>query len=260
MTIQELAELSLKKPVLIDFWAEWCGPCKTFGPILEETLANYGDQIHLEKVDVDLQRDLAAQFRVQSIPTVVLLHNGKIVDVTQGAMSEVQLDQWLRKHLPGLESNTDDHDWREKIKELEPIPSSGRLNSLEELVREHPDDLELRSGYCRALLFDRPKVAKDMAADMAGNQEIHWLSTQIVFLANMLLDEISTDSLLAPILALIKSGELDTAAAKLNEQLLIGEPQEKEVLRKLGVSLFSVLGDQHPVNRKHRKVFNMYLS
>lgn len=259
-TIQELAELSLSRAVLIDFWAEWCGPCKTFGPVLEKTLAPYGDQIHLEKVDVDEQRDLAAQLRVQSIPTIVLLHQGKIAGVSQGALSESQLDQWLKKHLPDLENLSEELDQKEIIEQLPPIPSENRLSALRKLAQENPGDTVLLSEYCRALLFDQAGEAKELAAELSGNQELHWLSTQIDYLANAILNEEASDELSQSIVSLIKSGELDRAAAKLNELLLTAKSEEKEDIRKLGVSLFSVLGDQHPVNKKHRKIFNMYLS
>jgi putative thioredoxin len=97
---QEVVAASAQTPVLIDFWAEWCGPCKALGPILEKLEKTYGGAFTLAKVDTEAQQELAAAFQIRSIPTCILFKGGKPVDGFQGALPEGQLKQFLEKHLP----------------------------------------------------------------------------------------------------------------------------------------------------------------
>ena len=94
----EVLQRSLETPVLIDFWAAWCGPCKTLGPILEKLAGEYNGAFLLAKVDVDREPQLAAAFQVRSIPTVYLIRNGQLVDGFPGALPEGQLRQFLQHH------------------------------------------------------------------------------------------------------------------------------------------------------------------
>ncbi|WP_147651618.1 thioredoxin [Vulcaniibacterium gelatinicum] len=94
----EVLHRSLQVPVLVDFWAAWCGPCKTLGPILEKLAAEYNGAFVLAKVDVDREQQLAAAFQVRSIPTVFLVKDGQLVDGFPGALPEGQLREFLRHH------------------------------------------------------------------------------------------------------------------------------------------------------------------
>ena len=92
-------ERSLQIPVVIDFWAEWCGPCKQLSPVLEKLTAEQGGRVILAKIDVDANQQLAAAFQVQSIPSVFLVIGGQVAPLFQGAMPEAQLRQVFTKML-----------------------------------------------------------------------------------------------------------------------------------------------------------------
>ncbi len=94
----EVLQRSLQTPVLLDFWAEWCGPCKTLGPMLEALASEFGGAFLLAKVDVEAEQELGAAFQIRSIPTVVLVKNGQLVDGFQGALPDGQLREFLKHH------------------------------------------------------------------------------------------------------------------------------------------------------------------
>lgn len=96
----EVIERSRQVPVIVDLWAEWCGPCKTLGPILEKVVSEAGGRVELAKVDIEANRGLAASFRVQSIPAVFAIRDGQVVDQFVGALPEAQVRQFVERVAP----------------------------------------------------------------------------------------------------------------------------------------------------------------
>jgi putative thioredoxin len=99
--LTDVIERSKTVPVVVDLWAEWCGPCKTLGPILEKVVEETNGAVELAKVDVDANREIAAAFQVQSIPAVFAIADGKVVDTFVGALPEAQVRAFIEKLAPG---------------------------------------------------------------------------------------------------------------------------------------------------------------
>jgi thioredoxin 1 len=91
--------LKAEKPVLVDYWAEWCGPCKMIAPILEEVSATYRDKLQITKMNVDDNREIPAKFGIRGIPTLMLFKDGQLAATKVGAMSKAQLTAFLDQQL-----------------------------------------------------------------------------------------------------------------------------------------------------------------
>ncbi|MGV0005965.1 MAG: thioredoxin TrxA [Candidatus Porifericomitaceae bacterium WSBS_2022_MAG_OTU9] len=107
ITDDEFDNIVLKSqaPVLVDFWAEWCGPCKMIEPILEEIADEYQGRLTVAKINVDENQSVPKQFAVRGIPTLILFKDGKMVETKVGAMSKAQLGAFLDSHVSAADDS-----------------------------------------------------------------------------------------------------------------------------------------------------------
>jgi putative thioredoxin len=137
---------SLTTPVLVDFWATWCGPCKSLGPMLEKLANEYNGAFRLAKVDVDKNQELAGMFGIRSIPTVMLVKDGQIADGFAGALPEGELREFLSRHVQALDGDVD-----ETPEDLPPESPEQAINRLQQAIAAEPDRPELKLDLAIAL-------------------------------------------------------------------------------------------------------------
>ncbi|UIJ47319.1 tetratricopeptide repeat protein [Sphingomonas cannabina] len=183
---RDVVEPSMTKLVIIDFWAEWCGPCKALGPVLEKVAADYASKgVVLAKIDVDANQFIAAQFQVRSIPTVYAMFQGQLAADLTNARTESQLKAILDQLLRQLPIQSDDS---QQEAELEPLIAMGEevlaggdsaraLSIFEQLAEMAPEHPAVIAGRARALVgqgrLDEAEAAlADLPEEVAKSAEI----------------------------------------------------------------------------------------
>lgn len=149
----EVVAASMQVPVLVDFGATWCAPCKSLGPVLEKLELAYEGRFKLVKIDTDQQQQIAAMFGIRSMPTCVLLMNGQPVDGFVGALPEGQVKAFLDKHLPPAPEVEPEPEPQDAVQQaLEAGDTAAALEQLQQAVVTDPANDEARFDYIKLLL------------------------------------------------------------------------------------------------------------
>ena len=186
---QDVILKSKEVPILVDFWASWCEPCKVLGPILEKLAAEFNGGFLLAKVDVDAEQQLAGYFQVKSIPTVMLLKNGQIVDGFPGALPENQLREFLKHHeIEAKEISADvvPDASEEAIPEV--IDPEAEVMNLRAAIQAEPEKAELKLDLMLALLktggfVEAEKILDGLPANLAIDDRAIKAKSRLAFAA-----------------------------------------------------------------------------
>ena len=167
----DVIEASKEIPVLVDFWAPWCGPCKTLGPALEAVVKNHQKKIKLVKIDIDKNPNIAGQLRVQSIPAVFAFSNGQPVDGFMGAQTPTQIQDFVKKIIDGFSPKDDGltaalESANEMFEEKNFVEAKEVFKAI---VAQDPNIVDAHVGLIKCLLslknIEEAKIAYDAISD-----------------------------------------------------------------------------------------------
>lgn len=256
----DVVERSRTVPVVVDLWAEWCGPCRVLGPVLERLVDEYGGSFELAKLDVDANPDLARQFQVQGIPTVIAFKDGAPVARFTGALPESQIRTWLKEFVP---SELD-----EKASAASTVADSGDIAAAESLFREvlaiDPQHEVAATGLAELLISaGRADEALSILAPLPPTAPVQRLSAQarIAHVDTSSIDDLERKLAEDPDngMLLVGLGKALTAAGRTEEGLqhllyavsLGGNSREDARVAMLDI--FELLGPDDPLTRQFRR-------
>ena len=217
----DVLERSMTTPVVVDLWAEWCGPCKSLGPILESVVDETGGQVVLAKVDVDANPATAQAFQVQSIPAVYAVADGKVVDGFVGAQGEAEVREFVSRLLPTREQT-----------EVERLREIGDEASLRAALELEPDD--------EGAIVD---LAELLVGEERGEEALEILA------------RIPETAETRRVAALARSGGSYTSDADIEARLLVLLDQVKgdDAARQEFLDLLEILGADDPRTGSYRR-------
>ncbi|OAI44490.1 hypothetical protein AYO38_02180 [bacterium SCGC AG-212-C10] len=258
----EVLDASMRGPVVVDFWAPWCGPCRVLGPIIEKVAAELGDEVRLVKLNTDENPRTATQFRIQGIPAVKAFKDGKLFTEFTGALPEPQVRAFFAKLVPSPIERM--------AREAEHLRLDGDPEAAErmfrEVLRSAPSNVDAIVGLAAVLVAKGETAeAEELLERAPGDRRAKvmkhslWLESFAQRHAGENLESAATASPRDPKaryrwgLLLASRGKYELALDELLESVRLDKAMGDGAARKAALAIFDILGPESPVVREYQR-------
>ena len=260
---EDVIKKSIDIPVLVDFWAEWCGPCRALSPVLEKLANEFIGSWTLIKINSDEHPELAEEYGIRSIPNVKLFSGGKVVNEFLGALPENKIRDWLKKAIPGKNEK--------EIATVEEIISSGEFTKakkvLENILSNEPENQKARIMLAKLIFFDDYEKSLKLIGQIDEGSEyselIESLKTFVHLFSLKNAHEQLTDSpvkiLYLQAISELQKQNFDSALNKFIEVIRNDRYFDDDGARKACIAIFKYLGEENELTIKHRRDFGRAL-
>lgn len=228
---QRVLERSKAVPVVVDFWADWCGPCKQLTPALERAAQSRAGKVELAKVDVEKNNQLQAAFRIQSIPAVKAFKDGRVAAEFTGALPPAEVERFFDSLVPS---------------EADELAASGDEDALRRALELDPSHPTARRELGKLLM---KRGDTDEAIELLEGASGDFVADGLLARATL-----GDDAALAPAFSAWDEGDLGAALEALQEAFgRESDPDRRDMIRRVMVALFTELGPDDPLARDHRR-------
>lgn len=259
----EVLERSWQIPVLVDFWAEWCGPCKVLGPVLERLATEANGTWQLAKVNTEELRDVAAQYNIRSIPNVKLFVDGKFESEFVGALPEPMVKQWLQKNIPSK--------FRKDVEQSEQLIRAGKSDEAQTLLKGviegEPENHKARVLLAQILLEEDIQQAVELVRTIEEDSEVFDAAEMIRTFSSLMkkganpgsIPEGNSKTAYLSAIEALKRKDYSGALKKFIDIIREDRYYDDDGSRLACIAIFKLLGEEHEITQEFRREFSRAL-
>lgn len=251
----DVLEASFDKPVVVDFWAPWCGPCRVLGPVIEQIAEEQSDQWTLVKLNTEEEQEVAMAYQIRSIPNVKMFHKGEVIAEFMGALPRQQILKWLDDHLPDERKAGLDH-------LIQQASQTGNVEALSEFVQNNPDITEAKIALAKLQLWDNPATAYALIEDIKMGHPLFDEVEPIQVLAhfmNAAQENNGAGENLVAAQTAFSQKNYEMAIQQIIDAVKLDKTYADDLPRKLAIAFFNLRGPKDELVKAYRWRFDMAL-
>jgi len=260
---KDVIERSNEIPVLVDFWAEWCGPCRVLGPVLEKLVTEGNGAWKLAKLDTDKNQKIASEYGIRGIPNCKLFSKGKVINEFTGALPENHVREWLKKSITG--KFADQIEQAKKLLEEDNITAARTI--LEYVHSGDINNKDVNVLLAKTLLFENPKEALKLVKTVDFSSEYSELAESIKTICVLIekaenqnsLPDSETKSMYISAIEDLGNGKFASALEMFIDIIRNDRQYDNDGSRKACIAIFKFLGENNQITIKYRKDFGSAL-
>lgn len=255
----DVIERSFEKPVVVDFWAEWCGPCRVLGPVIESMAAEQNDLWELAKVDTETHQEVALQYGIRSIPNVKMFVDGEVVAEFAGALPRHQIQKWLDENLPNEEKTS----LETLLNSFSDYPDAEFMSRMQLFLLENPENDAAKTALAKHLVFSEPAKARELIAQVKVGHAQFDEAEDVHVLADFFETGFDEKTEIAGAMrkskAAFEFNDPEVGMQELIRAVSIDKTFQNDLPRKAAIAFFHLWGMAHPLTKKFRRLFDMTL-